>query len=120
MSVLVNLQEWGATQQFCYKSMLKFHHLAAHSTKSPSGDAHCMDIADLETSIKSKMADLLCMSDDAIDVSQPMVNYGVDSLVALEMVNWATNHLGVTISQLDILGGITTAALLEKAMEAIN
>ncbi|XP_033641999.1 phenolphthiocerol synthesis polyketide synthase type I Pks15/1-like [Asterias rubens] len=111
-------QEWGATQQFCYKSMLKFHHLAALSNKSSASDVSSMDIADLETSIKSKMADLLCMSDDAIDVSQPMVNYGVDSLVALEMVNWATNQLGVTISQLDILGGITTAALLEKATEA--
>ena len=97
--------------------MLKFHHLAAHgSAKSASGEAPQLDAADLEASVKSKMADLLCMSEDAIDVSQPMVNYGVDSLVALEMVNWATNQLGVTVSQLDILGGITTAALLQKVM----
>ncbi|XP_038068692.1 highly reducing polyketide synthase azaB-like [Patiria miniata] len=111
-------QDWGATQQFCYKHMLKFHHLAAHNSKSSSGEACCLDSADLEASVKSKMAELLCMQEESIDVSQPMVNYGVDSLVALEMVNWATNQLGVTISQLDILGGITTAALLEKAVEA--
>ncbi|XP_038079053.1 highly reducing polyketide synthase ZEA2-like [Patiria miniata] len=110
--------DWGATQQFCQKHMLKFHHLAANNSKSPSGEARCLDAADLEASVKSKMAELLCMSEESIDVSQPMVNYGVDSLVALEMVNWATNQLGVTISQLDILGGITTAALLEKAVEA--
>ena len=52
---------------------------------------------------------------DSIDVNQPMINYGVDSLVALEIVNWSTNQLGVAISQLDILGGITTASLLQKA-----
>ena len=99
--------------------MLKFHHLAVHSSSKTAGsEARCLDAADLEAEVKSKMADLLCMSQDAIDVSQPMVNYGVDSLVALEMVNWATNQLGVTISQLDILGGITTAGLLEKAIAA--
>ncbi|XP_022090003.1 highly reducing polyketide synthase azaB-like [Acanthaster planci] len=111
-------QDWGATQQFCHKNMLKFHHLAAHNSKSSGGEARCLDAADLEASVKSKMAELLCMPEESIDVTQPMVNYGVDSLVALEMVNWATNQLGVTISQLDILGGITTAALLEKAVEA--
>ena len=98
--------------------MLKFHHLAALSNKSSASDVSSMDIADLETSIKSKMADLLCMSDDAIDVSQPMVNYGVDSLVALEIANWETNQLGVEISQLDILGGMTTVFLIEKAAES--
>ncbi|XP_022090005.1 phthiocerol synthesis polyketide synthase type I PpsC-like isoform X2 [Acanthaster planci] len=109
--------DWGTTQQFCYKNMLKFHHLAEHNSKSSSGEDSCLDAADLEASVKSKMAELLCMPEESIDVTQPMVNYGVDSLVALEMVNWATNHLGVTISQLDILGGITTAALLDKAVE---
>ncbi|XP_038078965.1 lovastatin diketide synthase mokB-like [Patiria miniata] len=110
-------QEWGATQQFCHKDMLKFHHLAVPNSKSSGGEARVLDAADLEASIKSKMAELLCMSEESIDVSQPMVIYGVDSLVALEMVNWATNQLGLSISQFDILGGLTTAAFLDKAKE---
>ena len=95
--------------------MLKFHHLATNNKTADNTDSS-LGKEDMENGIKSKMADLLCMPVDSIDVTQPMINYGVDSLVALEMVNWATNQLGVTISQLDILGGITTAALLQKAM----
>ena len=99
--------------------MLKFRHLAMRSkATSTKGESQHLEVADLETSIKSKMAELLCMSEDAIDTSQPMVNYGVDSLVALEIANWATNQLGVEVSQLDILGGMTTVFLIEKAAEA--
>ncbi|XP_071805669.1 uncharacterized protein [Asterias amurensis] len=112
-------QDWGITQTTCHKSMLKFHHLATRSKATSSkGEAPHLEIEDLETTIKSKMAELLCMSEDAIDTSQPMVNYGVDSLVALEIANWATNQLGVEISQLDILGGMTTVFLIEKAAES--
>ena len=93
--------------------MLKFHHLAANQ-KTDKTDSS-LDEEDMEMGIKSKMADLLCMPIDSIDIGQPMINYGVDSLVAIELVTWATNQLGVHISQLDILGGMTTASLLQKA-----
>ena len=115
--MIVSLQDWGSTQQFCHKSMLKFRHLATSTKASDKADT-AIGKEDMEDGIKSKMAELLCMPVDAIDLTQPMINYGVDSLVALEMVNWATNQLGITISQLDILGGITTAALLQKAVDA--
>lgn len=95
--------------------MLKFHHLGVKGQTTDTSDK-TLGREDVEQGIKSKMADLLCMTIDAIDINQPMINYGVDSLVAMEMVNWATNHLGVTISQLDILGGITTAGLLQKSL----
>ena len=94
--------------------MLKFRHLATNSKSTEKTD-NCPGKEDMENGIKSKMADLLCMPVDSIDVKQPMINYGVDSLVALEIINWATNQFGVSISQLDILGGITTASLLQKA-----
>ncbi|XP_038076091.1 hybrid PKS-NRPS synthetase pynA-like [Patiria miniata] len=112
-------QDWGITQTTCHRSLLKFHHLATRSKATATkGETPHMELADMETSIKSKMGELLCMSEEAIDISQPMVNYGVDSLVALEIANWATNQLGVEISQLDILGGMATVELIEKAMEA--
>ncbi|XP_072014350.1 probable polyketide synthase 1 [Amphiura filiformis] len=110
-------QDWGSTQQFCHKSMLKFHHLTTSSKATDKADG-AIGKEDMENWIKSKMADLLDMPVHAIDVTQPMINYGVDSLVAMEMVNWVTNQLGVSISQLDILGGITTAALLQTAIDS--
>ena len=67
--------------------------------------------------MKNKLGDLLCVNPDTIDLRQPMINYGVDSLMAVEMVTWASRELSVVISQLDILGGITTGLLLEKAID---
>jgi aryl carrier-like protein len=106
------LQNWGSTQQFCHQSMLRFHHLTTKSKTTEN--AHRPSIKEDKTNdIKSKMADLLGMQLDAIDTTQPMIDYGVDSLVALELVNWAITNLDVTISQLDILGGMSIADLLK-------
>ena len=96
--------------------MLKFHHLATN--KKAGNTDSSFDDENIEASVKAKLADLLCMNADSIDVTQPMINYGVDSLVAIELVDWANSRLGVTLDQLDILEGLTTAALLEKAQGA--
>lgn len=58
----------------------------------------------------------MCINADSIDLNQPMINYGIDSLMSVEMVTWASREWGVVISQLDILGGVTTKLLLEKAI----
>ena len=34
----------------------------------------------------------------------PFTDFGVDSLMAVELVNWIKKEMGVTVSQLDILG----------------
>ena len=69
----------------------------------------------MEDALKEKLAELLFVSADSIDIKQPMINYGVDSLMAVEVVSWAAKVLNVSISQLDVLSGITTADLLQKA-----
>ena len=77
-----------------------------------------MNKRQIEQVIKSKMAELLCMRQDAIDIKRPMTAYGVDSLIAMEIANWASDvsQLGLVISQFDILDGMTIATLLHKAM----
>ena len=85
-----------------------------------SGDENRLDAASVEKLLRIKLGELLGVSPETMDLTQPMTNYGVDSLVSVEFVNWASRILGVVVSQLDVLGGITTAAILEKAVSEIR
>ncbi|XP_033122542.1 highly reducing polyketide synthase easB-like [Anneissia japonica] len=107
-------QDWSATQMFSYKESLKYNHLAVSDNLSKTECA--LSLQDVEQRVLQKLGMLLCLDAKNIDINQPMVNYGVDSLMAVEMVTWASKELNVVVSQLDILGGITTKLLLEKAI----
>ncbi|XP_038061904.1 hybrid PKS-NRPS synthetase pytA-like [Patiria miniata] len=111
-------QDWSTTMQFCHSSSMKFRHLAGCGpTHSPGTSAVEKTVEDVEGALKEKLAELLFVSANSIDIQQPMINYGVDSLMAVEVVTWAATTLNVSISQLDVLSGITTAELLQKACQ---
>ena len=67
--------------------------------------------------ITDKLAGLLMMPADDIDIDQPMVLYGVDSLISLDIINWMRKEFGLLVNQMDILEGLTTAALIQRCME---
>lgn len=98
----------------CHSNHLKCRHL---SSGEQIAQTECrLTLEELETCVREKLGDLLCINAATIDLNQPMINYGIDSLMSVEMVTWASREWGVVISQLDILGGVTTKLLLEKAM----
>ncbi|XP_070532355.1 probable polyketide synthase 1 [Ptychodera flava] len=108
-------QDWAAADNFTHQTCLKFKHLVDEAS---ANKADCqLSLEDLEKVVKQKLGQMLCQSPEDIDISRPMIDYGVDSLMAVEMVTWASKELNVVISQLDILGGISTSVLLEKAVE---
>ncbi|XP_033103366.1 LOW QUALITY PROTEIN: reducing polyketide synthase FUB1-like [Anneissia japonica] len=107
-------QDWNVMQMFTYPESMKFVHLVMGQQVAKTDCS--LSLEDIEKNVKQKMGKLLCVEPDSIDVNQPMINYGVDSLMAVEMVTWASKELNVVVSQLDILGGITTKLLLEKAL----
>lgn len=111
-------QDWGALTQSCPNSAMKFRHLAQANVSQEKPRSATMNRRQIEYGIKSKMAELLGMRIDAIDGKRPMTAYGVDSLVAMEIANWANDphNLGLVISQFDILDGMTIATLLNKAV----
>nr|BCA90129.1 probable polyketide synthase 1 [Temnopleurus reevesii] len=113
--VCITNQDWESLLKFSHDHSLKFRHLAGGEQVAIS-DCQ-LSLEDLQKQVKNKLGDLLCVNPDSIDLRQPMINYGVDSLMAVEMVTWASRELSVVISQLDILGGITTGLLLEKAID---
>ena len=71
---------------------------------------------DLERKVVEKLGSLLMMSADDIDVSQPMIHYGVDSLISLDIVNWMRKEFNLQINQMDILEGLTSESLIEQAL----
>ena len=68
----------------------------------------------LEEKIKKKLTELLQVPSEAIDMNQPMTNYGVDSMMSMELTTWASRELGLGITQLEVLGGLTVASLAKK------
>ena len=102
----------------CVNSASKFRHLARGKVSKERRRSVTMNNRQIEYSVKTKMAELLCMREEDIDVKRPMTAYGVDSLIAMEIANWASDpsQLGLLISQFDILDGMTLATLLNKAV----
>ena len=105
-------QNWEATQQFVYRTSLKFRHLS-RDTRLTS-DNQGFNKEQLEEKIKKKLTELLQVPSEAIDMNQPMTNYGVDSMMSMELTTWASRELGLGITQLEVLGGLTVESLAKK------
>ncbi|XP_041377366.1 highly reducing polyketide synthase alt5-like [Gigantopelta aegis] len=108
---------WNTLQTHVYEGCPQFTNL--HKMSDGSGQDSDVKVSreDLALRVKKKLSSLLDMPESDVHLSRPMVEYGVDSLMAVEMVNWLNRELGITVSQLDILGGVRTDTLLDKACE---
>lgn len=70
------------------------------------------------TGLAGKLAAILMISTDDLDVGTPITKYGLDSLNAIELRNWITKELGVNLQVLQLLtsGSLTNlaAVILKK------
>lgn len=64
---------------------------------------------------KSKIAKLLGISPDDIDMSKPAHTYGIDSLVSIDLKNWMKQKLGTDIQIFNVLGNISLQDLGRQA-----
>lgn len=64
--------------------------------------------------IQTQLSSLLVVSKDDIDTKKPIHNYGVDSLVAVEMKNWFAKGVGADVGTTEILGKDGIAELAGK------
>lgn len=60
------------------------------------------------------------MSRESFDLNQPLHNYGVDSLIAVELRNWFIKTLKVDLAVFEILGGATAMMLGQAAAEKMR
>lgn len=56
---------------------------------------------------------------EPLEPSRPLVNYGVDSLVAVELRNWVRAELAIEISALEIVGARTLTILCETILKKL-
>lgn len=54
---------------------------------------------------------------DSIDIRAPLIDLGVDSLIALDIRSWFIKSLGVEVPLLEILSGSTVSGIADYATE---
>ena len=67
----------------------------------------------------AKLRVILQISDQEIDQNAPLVELGVDSLVAVEVRSWFLKELKVDIPVLKVVGGASPAELCERAVDKL-
>ena len=68
----------------------------------------------IKEALVGKMADMLRIPTEEIDVGRPISHYGVESLVALEVRNWIKKELKANIALLEILATMPIEQFADK------
>ena len=117
----------SATQASWLKKPM-FRHLTAHELASGSHGASSSVSASLQQAeslasasalvteaIAQKLSQALSISVGDIDSNKPLHQYGVDSLVAVELRSWFAKELQSEMAVFDILGGATLTSIAQLA-----
>ena len=64
-----------------------------------------------------KLSSLLMMPREDVDVRKPLVAYGLDSLVAVELRNWISRELEANIPLMELMNNPSIEALAAKIAE---
>ncbi|WP_256679948.1 type I polyketide synthase [Pseudomonas sp. Q1] len=75
--------------------------------------APTVDCSEIERIVQSQIASLLGAQPDEIELDAPLMDFGLDSLAAVELLVWARQNYGVEISQSSLLTGATTESLVQ-------
>ncbi|KAJ6195904.1 polyketide synthase [Bipolaris maydis] len=84
--------------------------------KSQSQDEAALII---QRALCAKLEKTLQMPADTIDCAQPLMNLGVDSLIAVEIRSWFLKHLDVSLPVLKILGGSSVGDICYEAASKV-
>jgi hypothetical protein len=60
------------------------------------------------------------MSDESVNETTPLIDLGVDSLVAVEIRTWFAQEVGADVAVLKILGGPSIEELTEDVLSKIG
>jgi acyl carrier protein len=67
--------------------------------------------------LATKLARAISISPDDVDASKPLSEYGVDSLMAVELRNWIGKDFHASVAVFDILGGTPIASIADLVAE---
>jgi len=74
----------------------------------------------LENHIREQLAHVLGTSPSKVDVDKPLINLGLDSLMAVEIGNRMQSGLGVSIPPVKFMEGLTTAGMAQYLVEQLT
>ena len=129
--VVTGLGTWSEASGAAYEYPIfsNFRRMALKSKDSKSSDsegkvrireelrnAKTLDVAASKVyeAVIVKISSLSMISVDDISESRPMSEYGMDSLVAVEMRNWLFREMDATVPILELLANQSLARLAEK------
>ncbi|KAL8833493.1 MAG: hypothetical protein Q9170_004238 [Blastenia crenularia] len=94
---------------------------AMQSTSEQLSGAESMEQAleIMQECFSAKLRVLLQISDPSIDYQVPLVELGVDSLVAVEVRTWFVKELKIDIPVLKVIGGASSAELCQLALDKL-
>lgn len=108
----LELPDWMNRPSFCQMSnedalehststenSQNYSHLLQNATSIDECGSIVMD------GLKQKISTAMSIPAKDIDTSQPLYEYGVDSLLAIEIRNWAMKECGADVAVFDIVGG---------------
>ena len=69
------------------------------------------------SALTSKLSAVLMLPVEEMDPAVPVVSYGLDSLVAIEIRNWINRELNANFQVLELLTSVSLAALVETVIK---
>ncbi|NKJ47555.1 hypothetical protein CIC12_12540 [Burkholderia sp. SG-MS1] len=130
VTLITNWSEWGRYETLGAQSPRYAELIAADA--SPDVDPAAVLRAELvelpaadrftvlASLIASLIADELETASEAIPVDRPILDLGVDSLMATEIQLLLSRDLGISVSVLEILDDLTIRAIVDKALNAFG
>jgi acyl carrier protein len=130
VTLITNWSEWGRYETLAGQSPRYAELIAADS--SPDADPGAVLRAELAglpaadrftvlaSLVGSLIADELDIDAEAIPVDRPILDLGVDSLMATEIQALLGRDLGISVSVLEILDDLTIRAIADKALNAFG
>jgi acyl carrier protein len=130
VTLITNWSDWGRYETLGAQSPRYAELIAADA--SPDADPGAVlraELAELPAAdrftvlaslVASLIADELETAAHAIPVDRPILDLGVDSLMATEIQLLLSRDLGISVSVLEILDDLTIRAIVDKALNAFG
>ena len=86
----------------------------------PAGETKFQQHTRIVRSITRKLSSLIKSGNGDISMNKSLIELGLDSLLAIDLKNWITNELHVSLSALEILGHNSITALAESVISHLQ
>jgi aryl carrier-like protein len=74
----------------------------------------------LETLLRAKVARVLATAPDRLDIDRPLLQLGLDSLMAVELRNWIEGELQVSLPVVELMRSPSLSRLAELVAERLQ